>query len=103
MFVRSLFLRGREAPIILQYRTRDALEIARSAGESPIGDDYGRIFFATPGEIIGDLTTDIVRELEANSEVALLQGREQARLNTRAQNDPVLKFAAAGRGSGMIG
>jgi hypothetical protein len=103
MFVRSLFLRGRETPIILQYKTRDTLEIARAAGDSPIADDFGRVFFAQPSEIIGDLTTDIAREFEANGEVALLQAREQARLNTRAANDPVMKFAAAGRPTGLVG
>lgn len=106
MFVRSIYLRGREAPIILQYRT--AQHVGDDNNTAPIdggicySDDFGRSFFCSPHDIIGELITDVAREHEANGKLALMHAREQAKLNTRASADPALKFAAAGR-PGLIG
>ena len=104
MFARSIFLRGREQPIVLQYRTMESLRMGCSGDDSERlwRDDFGREFYCRAEDVIGDLVTDIARELEANSEIALIQARANARLQTQAQHDPVLKFAR-GAAPGMVG
>jgi hypothetical protein len=106
MFARAIFLRGREAPVVLQYRTADgAAEVDGehgSDGSVIFFDDFGRIFFCLESDVLGVLVTDVAREQEAGGEIALIGAREQAKLNTRAAADPVLKFANSGR-PGLVG
>jgi hypothetical protein len=59
-------------------------------------DDYGHKLVVTVREVQALLFANVERDLEATSEGQLLQAREQARLATRAQEDPLLKFTAAG-------
>jgi hypothetical protein len=106
MHTLMIVLVGREQPINLVFKDYGAALKARDrlleTVISETTDDVGHVL-NIGGEIAAILLTDVQKELEAQAEVALIQAREQAKAQTRANHDPTLTFAAAGRPRGLVG
>lgn len=106
MFCRAFYLRGREHPIVLQFKSRSAARENRAETEAGSlcrwGDDYGRQLAYDPADLMAWMVIDSEGEAEGNSEIALIGARANARVQTKAQSDPAIKFAQGGR-SGLLG
>jgi hypothetical protein len=66
-----------------------------------IADHYGNKLWVQASEVSTVCMMDDVAAVEANMERSLIQGRAQAKMQQRAQADPVLNGTLVSPGSGM--
>lgn len=105
MFSLMVFMRDRENAVALWFKSSAAAIAARDriVEVRETIDDFGH-HFRLEGPCSGFLISDLEREQECQTELALSNARAQASANTKAATDPRLKFAMnAGRPPGLMG
>ena len=106
MFSLLILLEGHENGIILWFKDRDkafaASKRLREVGETV--DDFGH-HLGVSAQISACMVSEIDRDHECQTEMALRQARAQASANAKANSDPMLKFTQTNRGmtGGLLG
>lgn len=95
----TLRFRGAHAPPVTLFFGGEAAarkEFAEAASGIPATDDhYGTSIVVYPeGPLEAVILQDVAKAFEAQVELGLAQARAQAKANTRAAGDPVLKFVS---------
>jgi hypothetical protein len=92
----TILLKGREQAVMLNFRGGDAARKARAAFMEPtaillaVPDDFGSTFHGRPEDVHALLIQDLDGTFEAQAEQALIQARAQAKVQRKAQSDPLL-------------
>ena len=98
MFSLLVLLEGRESGVILWFKDRDRAFAAskRLLEKGETADDYGH-HLGVSAKVAACMVSEIDRDHECQTEMALRQARAQASANAKASADPVLKFTNANR------
>ncbi len=98
MFILSIFLAGREAPLYLNYKYRPVAEAARQGGADMdsfiAADDFGHSVEIARSSVSGTMITDLEAEHALHADMQVLQAKAQLAAQRKLQADPALKFAA---------
>lgn len=104
----TIMLKGREQPVMLNFKGGDAAKAARDrfwAAAERVGpiidltDDFGATVTVWLSDVLALLVHDIDGTFEAQAEQALMQAKAQAKVNRKAQADPLLRVQS---GNGMV-
>ena len=100
MFLLSFYLRGKQDPICLKYSTLDALLTAQkqlsdqeNAAWVCRQDDHGSSVRIRESDIASVVAIDVAKEQAGSGEIALMNARANAKLNSKAAADPELRAA----------
>lgn len=100
MFAVTILLAGAPSEVALFYDTEAAATAVvdsiweRKDPHAPfrIADERGHTADFLPRNIVHVRITDMAKDIENQADLALLQQREQAKLQARAERDPGLSF-----------
>lgn len=95
----ALFVETKEAGVALVKGFYDADQHAAFSTT----DQRGHTMVCRPRDIQFITIVDLKRDIENQGELALIQAREQEKLNAKVRNDPSMKFLAGLANGGRIG
>jgi hypothetical protein len=104
MHILMLHVEGLPNPLGLRYQNADkalatleGLRNAQAGTTVDLVDDYGQHVSVPRARLIVPQVFDLARDLDAKSDIAVIEARAQQRLQTTVRNDPVLGLALAGQ------
>lgn len=105
MFAVAIMMAGATAEVGLFFETQngadaaaDLIYAAEPHAALAVADDKGHSIRLIPRNVIFVRVSDMARDIANQADLALLQHREQAKLQQRASQDPALMLLSGGAG-----
>lgn len=110
MHALNVKLAGAEGVMSLFYKTEEEAKKASDQISSAdqhvimvVSDDCGNELRTFPRNILATFLVDLMKDIARQQEMALIQMREQAKLQSKASTDPALRFMQGMPGMNMSG
>src|SRR3990167_537877 len=101
-FIVSVYLKGR-APINLYYKTKEAalnVGLENLSKAKFVEDDFCNTAYFTANEMQACLIVDLEANMKLQSELALMQAKQNVSTQSRARSDPALQIIQGAPGVG---